>query len=122
VARAPEADDTYRYVSVSCRVGDIAVLESIVCPSCGERDRAKMTPRRDGKLLYITCRSCGHHWQHSIDTCPGCGHEKLVPVRMPLLQKARGTQQSIIGYWMAQRCTNCGWTNANRPPDTNAAQ
>jgi hypothetical protein len=30
-------------------------------------------------------------------------------VRKPLYQKARGTQQSIIGFRIAKQCSNCGW-------------
>jgi hypothetical protein len=40
-------------------------------------------------------------------------------VRKPLLQKARGTQQSIIGYTTAKTCPQCdreerreGWMSA----------
>lgn len=42
-------------------------------------------------------------------------------VRMPLLQKARGTQQSIIGYRSAQKCPACGWASEG-PAETNAAE
>lgn len=35
------------------------------------------------------------------------------PVRKPLLQKARGTQQSIIGFRVAKECLQCDW----EPPE-----
>jgi uncharacterized Zn finger protein len=95
------------------------MLDEISCPSCGQSDRAEMTPRREGDVLHVHCDACGHDWQHHIDRCPECGDRTLVPVRMPVLQKARGTQQSIIGYWIARRCTACGWSNAG-PPQTSA--
>jgi DNA-directed RNA polymerase subunit RPC12/RpoP len=78
-----------------------------------------MRPRREGDRLFVTCRSCGEKWEHFLDGCPECGERALVPERMPLLQKARGTQQSIIGYRIGQRCTACGWRDSG-PPQTSA--
>jgi formate dehydrogenase maturation protein FdhE len=92
------------------------MASDVVCPSCGESDRSAMTPRRDGERLFVTCNVCGHQWEHHRDRCPACGERSLVPVRVPLLQKARGTQQSIIGYRMARRCTACDWASEGPPP------
>lgn len=97
------------------------MIEGIACPSCGQEDRSRMKPRREGRVLHVRCLECGCEWEHHTDTCPECGEQALVPVRMPLLQKARGTQQSIIGYWTAQRCQACGWASAG-PPETNASE
>lgn len=91
----------------------------IECPGCGETDKAHLRPNREGQRITITCESCGTAWERTSDTCPECGAKGLVPKRMPLLQKARGTQQSIIGYWMARQCNSCGWSSAG-PADTSA--
>jgi predicted RNA-binding Zn-ribbon protein involved in translation (DUF1610 family) len=89
------------------------------CPECGEERREGLSPRRERERIFVTCKSCGHEWERHADMCPECGERKLVPVRMPLLQKARGTQQSIIGYRTARRCTGCGWSSEG-PPETSA--
>ena len=83
----------------------------IVCPNCGESEREQLkAERRDGEI-FISCLTCGHDWQRHPDDCPQCGKRTLVPVRKPLFEKARGTQQSIIGYRIAKDCTACGWAS-----------
>jgi len=91
----------------------------IECPQCGESDRARLSARREPRGIFITCGSCETTWERHPDSCPACRERTVVPQRMPLLQKARGTQQSIIGYYMAKRCTACGWTSEG-PPETSA--
>lgn len=80
------------------------------CPSCGET--RQLRGEREGDLVHITCQSCEHQWTHDPWKCPKCGG-RLDPVRKPLLQKARGTQQSIIGFRVEKECLRCDWT----PPE-----
>lgn len=87
------------------------------CPQCGEAERLK-GERRDGGIVVV-CEACGHRWERHSDRCPQCGSRSLVPKRIPLLQKARGTQQSIIGYRMGKECNSCNWASEG-PPDTSA--
>ncbi len=89
---------------------------TFTCPSCGAPKNLR--GRRDGELVHITCGSCGHEWTHDPWARPTCGG-RLEAVRKPLLQKARGTQQSIIGYRTAKACARCdreerreGWLSA----------
>jgi ssDNA-binding Zn-finger/Zn-ribbon topoisomerase 1 len=89
----------------------------IRCPECGEAERLK--PRREGERIFIGCEACGHRWERHTDRCPRCGRRSLAPRRLPLLQKARGTQQSIIGYRMGKDCTACGWSSSG-PAETSA--
>jgi uncharacterized Zn finger protein len=89
----------------------------IECAKCGETKR--LTGRREGRSVFITCEACGHAWERHPDICPACGKRTISPRRMPLLQKARGTQQSIIGYWIARECRSCGWASAG-PEETSA--
>jgi len=83
----------------------------IHCPACGARK--DLTGRRDGEAIHVTCGRCGNAWTRYPDSCAQCGERSLVPVRVPLMQKARGTQQSIIGYGIAHRCTACGAESAS---------
>lgn len=93
----------------------------VACPECGEADRSNLKPERRDKWLQISCLTCGHEWDHNTELCPACGEAELAAVRMPLLQKARGTQQSIIGYRTARKCPACGWANEG-PPETSAVE
>jgi predicted RNA-binding Zn-ribbon protein involved in translation (DUF1610 family) len=94
----------------------IAMPVEIKCPNCGEEDRSRMKPRREGgDRIVITCESCGTSWERNPDVCPRCGAGGLSPIRMPLYQKARGTQQSIIGFSIARECNECGWQSGGPP-------
>jgi Zn ribbon nucleic-acid-binding protein len=92
-------------------------MSSFRCPACEEAKRLR--GERRGELVDITCLACGHRWTHDPWECPRCGG-RLVAVRKPLLQKARGTQQSIIGYNTIKACPRCdpederdsGWMSA----------
>jgi len=81
----------------------------ITCPNCGERENHR-AERVEGKP-QITCLSCGHRWIRDPYDCPECGQRALKPIRKALYQKARGTQQSIIGFRIAKECANCGWAS-----------
>lgn len=81
----------------------------IECPNCAESKNLKGD--REGKVITIKCGSCGHSWVRDPDVCPSCGERKIVRRRVPLYQKARGTQQSIIGFSVARDCQACGWTS-----------
>lgn len=91
----------------------------ISCPSCGGR---KLKGRRDppgAEVVQVHCQDCGHSWTHDPWACPSCGGQ-LHAERRPLLEKARGTQQSIIGYRTVRVCSACdpppergeGWMSA----------
>jgi len=90
----------------------------ITCPSCGS---GKLKGRRDEdtEVVHAVCQTCGHAWTHDPWACTRCGG-RLHPERRPLLEKARGTQQSITGYRTVRVCPSCdppedrreGWMSA----------
>lgn len=90
----------------------------ITCPSCGGR-KLKGERDEDTEVIHVVCLACGHAWTHDPWACPRCG-EQMHAVRRPLLEKARGTQQSIIGYNTVRLCPRCdppedrseGWLSA----------
>ncbi|MGB0872215.1 MAG: hypothetical protein ACPGWS_01600 [Solirubrobacterales bacterium] len=83
-------------------------LPKIECPSCGADKglKGKREGNREGDVVNVTCGSCGHEFVHDPWECAKCGG-RLDAVRRPLLQKARGTQQSIIGYNVLKVCPVC---------------
>lgn len=91
---------------------------SFSCPSCG--NEKQLQGEREGDLVHIACLAYGHEWTHDPWSCPRCG-ERMHAARKPLIQKARGTQQSIIGYRSTKECPRCdvdgeredGWMSAS---------
>jgi Zn ribbon nucleic-acid-binding protein len=79
----------------------------IACPECGASENLR-GQERDG-VIWIDCSACGHNWPRNRNLCPRCGQTSIADVREPLYQKARGTQQSIIGYRIVQECWRCGY-------------
>jgi hypothetical protein len=85
-------------------------MPELTCPRCGEADDLR-GETRDG-TIWIRCQRCAHEWARDRDLCPACGRRSLADRREPLIQKARGTQQSVIGYRIVQECWSCGHTSA----------
>ena len=96
--------------------------KDIHCRACDART-PNLTGERRAGFIHHTCKLCGNQWDRYPDSCTMCGERALAPIRVPLLQKARGTQQSIIGYTMAYRCTSCGakTPNADQARNLNAS-
>jgi predicted RNA-binding Zn-ribbon protein involved in translation (DUF1610 family) len=100
----------------------VARATTFECPNCGEAKRLQGA-RRD-EVVEIRCLACDHEWVHDPWGCPTCAG-RMHPERRPLLQKARGTQQSIIGYRIEKVCPRCdppedrdskGWMSATMDP------
>lgn len=85
-------------------------MSEIACPSCGETERLRGT--RHGETIVVVCEACGHEWERNPDVCPNCGKRTISDQRVPLIQKARGTQQSIVGYRVVKECSSCGHRGA----------
>ena len=87
------------------------------CPLCQETKGLR--GERHGDVVHISCGACGHRWEHDPWACPTCG-QPMHAVRRPVLQKARGTQQSITGFRTVKACPRCdpderrpGWLSAS---------
>lgn len=87
----------------------------------GRRERGARPGSEE--VVRIRCLACEHEWAHDPWACPTCG-DRMHPERKPLLQKARGTQQSIIGFRIEKVCPRCdppedrsaGWMSATLDP------
>jgi uncharacterized Zn finger protein len=84
----------------------MSAASALACPRCGEEERLR-GERLAGSIL-IRCEACGNEWSRDPDVCPRCGLRTITDRREPLVQKARGTQQSIIGYRIVKECYACG--------------
>lgn len=91
----------------------------IRCPKCAETERLKGEARADA--IWITCEACGTEWLRDPDVCSSCGTRSIADRREPLFQKARGTQQSIIGYRIVKECWSCGWSEATSTTEGSSA-
>ena len=78
----------------------------IRCPNCGEQEL--LAGRRDGDLILLVCERCNHAWERDPSpACPTCGNRELRAVPLAILEKARGTQLSVIGTRTIHLCPNC---------------
>jgi hypothetical protein len=75
-------------------------------PECGEQ-QALRGEQGEG-AIRIRRERCSHEWRRDRDVCPQCGRRSMLTARAPI-EKARGTQQSVIGYWMVPECYACGY-------------
>jgi uncharacterized Zn finger protein len=83
------------------------VAADLSCPRCGEAE--DLAGERREASIWIRCGRCAHEWPRDTDVCPRCGRRSIADRREPLLQKARGTQQSIVGFRIVQECWACGY-------------
>lgn len=78
----------------------------ISCPSCGEDDDLRGA-REDG-IIAVVCGACGHRWERHLDPrCPTCGGTDLLAVSKAIVEKARGTQLSVVATTEAHLCRAC---------------
>ena len=89
----------------------------IHCFSCGERKQLRGTRTENG--VRLRCQACGQEWQRRPELCDACGAERVSAIRLPLIQKARGAQQSIVGYRTVRECAACGATSGSTKPPEN---
>jgi len=89
----------------------------IHCFSCGAV-KGLRGEKVDGGVR-VSCASCGHSWLRHKDMCDSCGSDAVAMVRVPLIQKSRGVQQSIIGYRTIRECQACGAQTGSTAPPAN---
>ncbi len=78
----------------------------ITCPRCGEAEELRGDRSDDG--VVVTCLSCGHRWQRDLTpSCPTCRGSDLQLVPLAILERARGTQLSVVGTRPIHLCYQC---------------
>jgi len=104
------------------------MTDEIVCPSCGTDDHLSGESR--GELIRITCAACRLEWDRDPSPrCRNCGSADVRAVPQAVVEKARGTQLSIIAMRAVYLCTTCDadllrrqlQTNSPLPPEENPA-
>lgn len=79
----------------------------IVCPACGED--TELRGERAGELIRIACEACGQRWDRDPATavCGRCGSEDTEAAVKAIVEKARGTQLSIVSTEVVHLCRTC---------------
>lgn len=81
-------------------------MDDLSCPSCETDDH--LTGERDEDLIHITCTRCGLRWDRDVSPrCASCGATDVRAITEPVIEKARGTQLSIVGVTTTYLCTPC---------------
>jgi hypothetical protein len=102
-------------------------MDELSCPTC--RTDEHLEGIRDGDVIQITCRACGLTWERDPSpTCRECGtRDDIQTVSRPVIQKARGSQLSIVGMQVVHLCYPCFRIDEQErgyrhiPPDENPA-
>jgi len=79
---------------------------NLTCPECGEAD--DLAGVRDEDRITVTCGACGVSWDRDPSPrCPTCGGDDLQSVPLAIVEKARGTQLSVVGTRTVHLCSAC---------------
>jgi len=82
------------------------VALEVACPSCGEEE--DLSGERGDDAIQVTCGSCGQRWSRSLTpTCHTCGGGEMVTVPTAIVERSRGTQLSVVGIRMVEKCARC---------------
>jgi Zn ribbon nucleic-acid-binding protein len=76
------------------------------CPSCGEQE--ELTGRRSEGQILLHCLTCGYDGPRTAARrCRTCGGDDVVERPKALVERARGTQLSVVGYSTVALCRTC---------------
>jgi ribosomal protein S27AE len=79
---------------------------NLSCPECGEGD--DLAGVRDEDRITVTCGACGVSWDRDPSPrCSKCGGDDLQSVPLAIVEKARGTQLSVVGTRTIHLCSAC---------------
>lgn len=102
--------------------------DDLLCPNCDSDDH--LTGQPHGDLIRISCSACRLEWDRDpAPRCLTCGGSDVRAVPQAVVEKARGTQLSIIAMRAVYLCNTCDaellrrqlQTNSPLPPDENPA-
>jgi hypothetical protein len=82
-------------------------MDELTCPRCGTDEQ--LVGERSGEVIHITCDGCGLGWDRDISPrCATCGRtDDVRTITEPVIEKARGTQLSIVGVTTTYLCETC---------------
>jgi Zn ribbon nucleic-acid-binding protein len=76
------------------------------CPSCGEQE--ELHGRRSEGQILLRCLRCGYDGPRvAVRRCQTCGGADVVERPKALVERARGTQLSVVGYTTIGLCRVC---------------
>lgn len=81
-------------------------MDELTCLRC-ETDEHLLGERTD-EVIHITCTNCGLTWDRDTSPrCATCGDPDVRTITEPVIEKARGTQLSIVGVTTTYLCHAC---------------
>lgn len=79
----------------------------ISCPQCGESEDLQGTPTDSG-MIQIRCGACDTTWLRDPKVrCPKCDSADMYAAPVAVIEKARGTQLSIVSTTSQYFCWTC---------------
>lgn len=84
----------------------LILMDELICPRC-ETDE-HLTGERGEHVIHITCTACALSWDRDPSPrCEHCGDTDVHTISEPVIEKARGTQLSIVGVTTIYLCHPC---------------
>lgn len=101
-------------------------MDELTCATCGTDDHLRGEP--EGSGIVITCGGCDATWRRDLTPrCPTCGDDDLLAEKLPVIDKSRGSQLSIVGLTTRYLCRTCDRHEIDRqwrhiPPGSHPAK
>lgn len=88
------------------RFDTLCSMSLIECPNCATDEQ--LSGERQGAVIVVACGRCGITWERpAAPHCDRCGSTDVVAYPVPLIERSRGTQQSITAMHIETMCRVC---------------
>jgi Zn ribbon nucleic-acid-binding protein len=103
---APAATDLPSRPAPAAPPLPVVSAADVRCPSCGEQE--ELHGRRSEGQILLRCLRCGYDGPRAaVRRCQTCGGADVVERPKALVERARGTQLSVVGYTTIGLCRVC---------------
>lgn len=98
----------------------VVSASDVRCPQCGEDE--ELSGRRTDGDIVLTCHRCGHVGPRAAQRrCGTCGGSDVVERPKAVVERARGTQLTVVGYSTIGLCRTCDEQELTHSLQTNGA-